>query len=138
MSKATVLLVDDDIDFCMANRPALDAAGYRVLVAHNGAEGLRLAREERVDIAILDVMMDSPDEGFALARDLRREPATKHIPLVMLTSVNEVNRQAGYTFEFSDKDRDEVWLPIDRFLNKPVKPSRLLETVREFVKEAGK
>jgi CheY-like chemotaxis protein len=137
MSKGMVLLVDDDIDFCTANRTALEAAGYSVAVAHNGVEGLKIARENRIAVAILDVMMDSPDEGFALARDLRKEPATKGIPLVMLTSVNEVNRQAGYTFEFSDKDRDEVWLPIDRFLNKPVKPSQLLEAVRSFVKETG-
>jgi CheY-like chemotaxis protein len=135
MSKGTVLLVDDDIDFCAANQTALEAAGYAVFVAHNSADGLRLARENRVDVAVLDVMMDRPDEGFALARDMRKEPGTRHIPLVMLTSVNEVNRQAGYTFEFSDKDRDEVWLPIDKFLNKPVKPSQLLQAVREFVKE---
>jgi CheY-like chemotaxis protein len=136
MSKGTVLLVDDDIDFCAANQTALEAAGYEVFVAHNSADGLRLARENRIDVAVLDVMMDRPDEGFALARDMRKEPGTRHIPLVMLTSVNEVNRQAGYTFEFSDKDRDEVWLPIDKFLDKPVKPSQLLQAVREFVKEA--
>jgi len=134
MSEGTVLLVDDDIDFCTANWTALEAAGFDVVVAHNGSEGLRVARENPVDIAILDVMMDSPDEGFALARNLRKEPATKSIPLVMLTSVNEVNRQAGYTFEFSDQDRDEVWLPVDKFLNKPVKPAQLVEAVRGLIK----
>jgi CheY-like chemotaxis protein len=137
MSMGTVLLVDDDIDFCASNRTALEAAGFRVVVAHNGAEGLKAALRGGIDVAVLDVMMDSPDEGFILARNLRKEPVTRHIPVVMLTSVNEVNRQAGYTFEFSDHDRDEVWLPIDKFLNKPVKPSQLLDAVRAFVKEAA-
>jgi CheY-like chemotaxis protein len=95
MNKPTVLLVDDDIDFVFANRSALEAAGYQVIVAHNGNDGMRLARENQVDVAILDVMMDTPEEGFILARNLRKDEKTKNIPLVMLTSVNEVNRKAG-------------------------------------------
>ena len=55
MKKSTVLLVDDDIDFVNANRAVLEAAGYEVIVAHNGGEGLKLARENRVDVAVLDV-----------------------------------------------------------------------------------
>lgn len=137
MKKATVLIVDDDIDFVMANRTALEAAGYLVLTAHNGNEGLRIARENHVDVAILDVMMDSPEEGFVLARNLRKEEKTKDIPLVMLTSVNEVNRKAGYPFKFSDHDRDEMWLPVDRFLDKPVRPHQLAEVIRPFVQESG-
>jgi CheY-like chemotaxis protein len=134
MNKPTVLLVDDDIDFVRANRTVLNAAGYQVLTAHNGVEGLKIAREHHIDVAVLDVMMDTPEEGFVLARDLRKDEKTKHVPLVMLTSVNEVNRQAGYPFRFSDHDRDDMWLPVDRFLDKPVKPQQLAEAIRSFVR----
>jgi CheY-like chemotaxis protein len=134
MTKGTVLIVDDDIGFVKANKTALEAAGFQVLAAHNGVEGMKLAQENHVDVAVLDVMMDVPDEGFLLARELRKDEKTKSIPLVMLTSVNEVNRKAGYTFKFTDSDRDDMWLPIDKFLDKPVKPSQLAEAVRSFIK----
>jgi CheY-like chemotaxis protein len=133
MNKPTVLLVDDDIDFVITNRMALEASGYLVLTAHNGADGMRIARENHVDVAILDVMMDTPEEGFLLARNMRKEEKTRNIPLVMLTSVNEVNRKAGYPFKFSDHDRDEMWLPVDKFLDKPVRPQQLAEVIRSFV-----
>lgn len=134
MKPTTVLIVDDDIDFLSANKTALEAAGFHVLTAHNGKEGLKMAEENAIDVAVLDVMMDYPDEGFVLARDMRKNEKTKRIPLVMLTSVNEVNRQAGYTFKFSDRDRDDMWLPIDKFLDKPVKPQQLAETIRQYSK----
>ena len=134
MNKPTVLLVDDDIDFVLANRTALEAAGYQVIVAHNSNDGMKLARENHVDVAVLDVMMDTPEEGFILARNLRKEEKTKDIPLLMLTSVNEVNRKAGYPYKFTDHDRDEMWLPIDKFLDKPIKPQQLAEAVRAFVR----
>jgi CheY-like chemotaxis protein len=134
MNKTTVLLVDDDVDFVFANRTALEAAGYQVLTAHNGGDGMKLAREHHIDVAILDVMMDTPEEGFVLARSLRKDEKTKNIPLVMLTSVNEVNRKAGYPYKFTDQDRDEMWLPIDKFLDKPVKPQQLAEAIRPFIR----
>jgi len=134
MTKTTVLLVDDDVDFLQANQAVLEAAGFQVKIAHNSGEGLKIARENPIDVAVLDVMMDTPDEGFALAREMRKDDATKSIPLVMLTSVNEVNRQAGYTFRFSDSDKDEAWLPIDKFLDKPIKPQQLAEAIRSLVR----
>jgi CheY-like chemotaxis protein len=134
MAKPTVLIVDDDVDFLQVNQTVLEAAGFQVLLAHNSGEGMKLAQENKVDVAVLDVMMDTPDEGFVLARELRKGEKTKDIPLVMLTGVNDVNRQAGYTFKFSDRDRDDMWLPVDKFLDKPIKPKQLAEIVRNFVR----
>lgn len=134
MEKPAVLLVDDDIDFVFANRTALEAAGYRVFTAHNAEDGMTLARANHVDVAVLDVMMQELEDGFALARRLRRDEKTKGIPLIMLTSVNEINREAGYPFQFSDQDRDETWLPVDKFLDKPVSPSQLASVIRLFLK----
>jgi CheY-like chemotaxis protein len=78
--------------------------------------------------------MDTPDEGFVLARDLRKSETTKKMPLIMLTSVNDVNRSQGHKFRFSDKDRDDAWLPVDRFLDKPVKPETLVSTLQEVLR----
>jgi len=132
MDRKTVLLVDDDIDLTEANRLALEGAGYDVVVAHDGREGFVQATRQRVDVAVLDVIMTRPDEGFDLARTLRKDARTAGIPLLMLTSVNAANSARGLLFRLSDRDRDDMWLPVDRFVDKPVPPEKLLGLVREL------
>jgi CheY-like chemotaxis protein len=83
-------------------------------------------------VAVLDVMMTRPDEGFDLARTLRKDARTAGIPLLMLTSVNAANSERGLLFRLSDRDRDDMWLPVDRFVDKPVAPEKLLGLVREL------
>lgn len=130
--KKRILLVDDDIDFLEVNRLALEGAGFEVLLAHDQGEALKIVGQTKIDVAILDVIMNTPDEGFVLARELRRNDNTKNMPLLMLTSINELNRAKGL-FTFSDQDRDDSWLPIDRFLNKPIKPEELVTEVKQVL-----
>jgi len=130
MDAKTVLLVDDDVDLLDINRITLEAEGFDVLTAENGDEAMRIATTTRVDVAVLDVMMTTPTEGFLLARALRQDDRTKHIPLLMLTSVNAENELQGSSFRFTDRDRDPQWLPVDRFVDKPVKPEDLVSMVR--------
>jgi CheY-like chemotaxis protein len=129
----SVLLVDDDADFLAANRMALELAGFVVHLAGNGTEALALAIREQPDAIVLDVVMDQPDEGFVLARSLRQDERTCRIPLVLLSSVNEVNRQKGLAFRFSDEDRDERWLPVDRVLEKPIRPKKLISILESLM-----
>jgi len=70
------------------NRITLEAAGFDVLAAENGDAAMRIATSRHVDVAVLDVMMTTPTEGFHLARAMRQDDRTKTIPLLMLTSVN--------------------------------------------------
>jgi CheY-like chemotaxis protein len=136
VNKTTVLLVDDDVDFLCAHKIILEAQGFCVHTAHNGSEGMKVAQANHIDVAVLDVMMNTPDEGFSLARQLRKDEKTKGIALVMLTSVNEVNRGIGNNFTFSDRDLDDVWLPIDKFLDKPVKTEALITAICSLVKNS--
>jgi CheY-like chemotaxis protein len=131
--KNTVLLVDDDPDFLAANSVALEAAGYTVCTAANSADAMETARRLSPAIAVLDVMMDEPDEGFYLARQLKQDDRTRGIKLVLLSSVNEINRRRGLAFRFSDRDRDETWLPVDRVLEKPIKPRKLVAILKELL-----
>jgi two-component system, OmpR family, alkaline phosphatase synthesis response regulator PhoP len=130
MGAKRVLLVDDDVDFLEINRLILEKAGFEVVTADNGNEGFQMASSTPVDVAVLDVMMDTPTEGFELARKLRQQDKTRHIPLLMLTSVNTENEAIGSHIRFSDRDRDKAWLPVDRFVDKPVKPEDLVSLVR--------
>jgi CheY-like chemotaxis protein len=130
MDAKTVLLVDDDVDLLEINRITLEGAGFEVLTAENGDEAMKIATTRRVDAAVLDVMMTTPTEGFLLARAMRQDERTKQIPLLMLTSVNAENEAQGSSFRFTDRDRDAQWLPVDRFVDKPVKPEDLVSMVR--------
>ena len=130
MDAKTVLLVDDDVDLLDINRITLEAEGFNVLTAENGDEAMRLATTTPVDVAVLDVMMTTPTEGFLLARAMRQNDRTKQIPLLMLTSVNAEQEAQGSSLRFTDRDRDPQWLPVDRFVDKPVKPEDLVTMVR--------
>jgi len=117
-----VMLVDDDPDFVEASRAVLECNGYDVAVAHNGEECLEKVVDERPDIIVLDVMMRTRGEGFDVSRELRNSEQTKHIPQLMVTSVNKT-----VTFSF---EPDETWLPVDVFIDKPLEPHQLLSEVK--------
>ena len=124
MARKNVLLVDDDDVFVSALTAILESR-YRVRSASNGSEALQKIREERPDLIVLDVMMDYLSEGFDVARKLRTDPATKSIPLIMLTGVDRM-----YDFRM---EMDESWVPCDRYLEKPVSPDRLLAETKSLI-----
>jgi CheY-like chemotaxis protein len=128
--KKTVLLVDDDLDLLDTYKTILEHEGFAVLTATDSAEAMKLAASNPIDVAVLDVMMETPTEGFELAREMRQNEKTKRIALLMLTSVNTHNEEIGSFVRFTDSERDNKWLPVDRFLDKPVKPKDLVTIVR--------
>jgi DNA-binding response OmpR family regulator len=130
MDKKTVLLVDDEVDLLDAYKTILEHEGFAVLTATDSAEAMKLAASNPIDVAVLDVMMETPTEGFELARAMRQNEKTKRIALLMLTAVNTHNEEIGSFVRFTDHDRDDKWLPVDRFLDKPVKPKELAAIVR--------
>ncbi len=128
--KIRVLLVDDDPDFIEANSIILDASGFEVLTASSGAEGLKRVEEEKPDVVVLDVMMENTDEGFSVARKIRRQLNSK-VPIIMLTSLAQAT---GYTF-LPEEHAD--FFPVNQFLEKPVPPTILVQKIREAL-EKGK
>lgn len=125
--KKTVLLVDDDEDFVAQNRLLLEDSGYRVRTAHSGRQCLEEVCARKPDLIILDMMMESENEGFDLSRELRNSEYTKGIPLVMITSVNDLR-----PFRI---EPDHTWLPVDALIEKPVDPPLLLDVVNRILAE---
>ena len=125
--KRTILVIDDDIDLVEIIRLTLESEGYGVIDAQNGARGLDLAREQKPDLILLDVMMGEIDEGFQVAYELRKADNTRDIPIIMLTAVAD---QTGYAF---DPEKDSDFLPVDEYLEKPVSPRRLVDLVRKHL-----
>lgn len=123
-----VLLVDDDPDFVEANSIVLEAAGFEVLSASSGAEGLSMVEREKPDVVVLDVMMENTDEGFAVARRIRRT-LQSDVPVIMLTSVGKVT---GYDY---DPSEHPDFFPVEAFLEKPVPPTVLISKIREVLKK---
>jgi len=127
MSARTILVIDDDIDLVEIIRVTLENEGYRVIDAQNGERGLARAKADGPDLVVLDVMMGSIDEGFQVAYQLRSDDATREIPILMLTAVAD---QTGFDF---DPAKDQEFLPVDEFLEKPVSPRRLIDVVRKHL-----
>jgi DNA-binding response OmpR family regulator len=127
---AHILLVDDDTDLVARNRAALEADGHAVATAATTAEGLAAARHDPPDVVVLEAMLDGATAGFDLARTLAHDfPA---LPLIMLSRVDEVISDR----ELATQDRDDGWMPVARFMEKPVAPEVLVYEVDHLLPEA--
>jgi DNA-binding response OmpR family regulator len=90
-----VLVIDDEQSIRMLCRVNLAASGMEVLEAANGDEGLELARSERPDLVLLDVMMPGRD-GWTVARALADDPETREVPIIFLTArADAADRRLG-------------------------------------------
>jgi DNA-binding response OmpR family regulator len=91
-----VLVAEDDPDILALVAHRLARSGHEVIPAPDGEEALRLAFEHRPDLMVLDVMMPHLD-GYEVTRAIRRNPATEHIPVLLLTAhVQEDAVAMGY------------------------------------------
>ncbi len=122
---ARILVVDDDPDITFAVSLFLKKEGHDVATAANRAEGMQQLDTFKPDLMVLDVMMEQPDDGIAMAQELRRTGRT--LPILMLTSVGRVTGM--------DFDRDNDLVPVDAFFEKPVKPEDLVKKVAELLKK---
>jgi len=122
-----ILLVDDDLDFVDATKTVLESKPYEVIVAYDGDEGLRKAREENPDLILLDIIMPVED-GFTAAEQLKQDPQLSKIPVIMLTSFSSrgqatsIPRGRGFSLEAED------------YIEKPVSPEELLDRVNQYLK----
>ena len=128
-NQKTVIIIDDDPDVVEATKTILQGADYAVATALDARTGLERIRQGGIDCIILDVMMASETEGFHVAQDLKADPATAGIPILMLTAISQ---KSG--FEFSP-ETDKDFMPVEAFLEKPLDPDRLLETIAGLLKE---
>jgi DNA-binding response OmpR family regulator len=118
-----ILIVDDDPDIVEAGKLVLEREGFEVVGAPNKREGLKMLEEYKPDLLILDVMMEEPDDGLRMARDIRKAGHT--LPIIMLTSVNAA---MGLNI-----DKDEEMVPVEEFQPKPVEPATLVAKVQKLL-----
>ncbi|BAY13646.1 response regulator [Calothrix sp. NIES-2098] len=110
----TILIVDDEAAMRELAKQYLSSEGYKIIEAKDGLEAIELVKKELPDLILLDVMMPRMN-GFDTAAVLKNDPHTMHIPIIILSVVEDENR--GYA------------LGVDRFLNKPINSEELLKEV---------
>lgn len=128
--KAKILLVDDDIDFVESTKIVLESKPYEVIVAHEGDEALRKAREENPDLILLDVIMPVKD-GFTAAEQFKKDPQLNNIPVIMLTSYS--SRKGETSIPLSRGFQ----LEVEDYVEKPISPEDLLNKVAQYLKRVG-
>lgn len=124
-----ILIIDDDPDITEAMKVVLESENYQVGSADSGESGLKKVKIDKPDLIILDIMMETGDKGFDVARALKKDKNYKDIPILMLTAIKQ---KTG--LDFKKEAGDEVWLPVDDYVEKPLKPEELLSKVARLLK----
>lgn len=164
MTKAKILIVDDDHDLIEGTQAILESQGYEVSSALNKTEGLEQIRNNRPNLIILDVAMTTEQEGFEMNLELRENPEFNTIPVLMQTGIEVMtsNRTVASMIREMRKDPDfknnkvllckneiegaagvdylsegggSIFLPVDGFLSKPVDPNHLISEVERLIKK---
>ncbi len=131
MSKAKILVVDDDPDMVEQLALLLQAEGYEVLAAGSQEEAEQLLMTARPDVAIVDLIMEQQDSGFILCHEIRKlYPGTL---VILLTSVKAAT---GISFATTSAEQ-QSWVKADRLLDKPVRPEQLENEIRRLLARAG-
>ena len=119
-----VLIVDDVPDNVAPLHDGLDAAGYTVLVALDGEAALRRAAQARPDVILLDAVMPGLD-GFEVARRLKANPATAHIPIIFMTGLTETEHVVA-AFQAGGVD----------YVTKPIRPREVMARIEAHMQSA--
>jgi DNA-binding response OmpR family regulator len=116
-----VLVCDDEPYIVESVSYVVRKAGYEVLVAEDGEEALRAAREERPDLVFLDIMMPRLS-GYEVCRRLKQDPETQGIYIVMLTARGQ-----------QEDEQKALELGADEFMTKPFSPRKMRAKLEEVL-----
>lgn len=125
-----ILLIDDDIDFVAATRTVLESVHYNVVVAYDGENGIRKAREEKPDLVLLDIIMPVED-GFTAAGRFKKDPKLNGIPIIMLTSFSTKGQGTGIPVSSG------LTLEAEDYVEKPITPDDLIKKVQQYIGKAS-
>ena len=115
----TVLVVDDDIDFVAQMSLQLAEAGFAVVTAEGQKQAEEILKDTKVHLAIVDLMMEHLDSGFALCHHIKKKDAS--IPVILVTAVAS---ETGMEFD-TTTDEERSWVKADAMLAKPVRFEQL-------------
>ncbi len=118
-NKNVILIIDDDPDIQLSLRVTLESAGYRVLAAGSGADGIKLFMDFDPDLIICDIMMEKIDTGIRLVRQIREK--NKKVPIFLLSDIGRLTAT----------NLDIFALGYNGTFQKPFNPDELLHVVKQ-------
>jgi len=127
-----VLIVDDDPDFAEGIQAILEGADYETEVRYNPKDGWDALQKGKYDILLLDIMMGRGAEGVMMARKMRKDPALRDMPVLIITGIRE-----QIAFLFPGQAVHPGFMPVDELVEKPVEPDVLLEKVSNLLDAAA-
>jgi DNA-binding response OmpR family regulator len=125
----TILVVDDDFDFAQQQKLQLENAGFNVLLADSQRKAEEMLSQIRPDLAVVDLMMEYKDSGFALCYHIKKKDPT--IPVILVTAVTS---ETGLEFDAATEE-ERSWVKADAMLAKPLRFEQLLAELRQLLKE---
>ncbi|MCJ7472683.1 MAG: response regulator [Actinobacteria bacterium] len=129
-----IYIIDDDEDIVESISMVLKANDYEVAAQYNDEDVVENVSKFSPDLIILDVIFpEDHSAGFKIARALKSDEKLVKIPIIMLSAVNEKGIFMG---RFSDQDIDQSWLPVNKFLDKPVQPKELIRLVKSVLENS--
>ncbi|HOK39974.1 MAG TPA: response regulator [bacterium] len=120
-----VLLVDDDDELVEVMTTILEVENYKVYRAENGRQAFELLQNIKPNLIVMDVMMETINDGIETAQKLKADDKFNKIPIIMLTNVNK-----ELPLNISS---DESFLPVELFLEKPLVPTTFLVNVKKLI-----
>ena len=123
-----ILVVEDEIDILEAHKVVLEHNHYEVFTATNIGVAKELLEKHNINLILLDVMIEKDSDGFNFAQYVKGIEKHRHIPIVMATAVNKRTK-----FMF-DLEKDGDFLPVEKFMDKPIDPDDLIATIRGLLK----
>lgn len=126
----SVLIIDDERDVREVVAGVFKTAGWDILIADHGEQGLILAARELPSLIILDVMMPGKS-GFSVLKELRADPRTAKIPVIMVTAINEY--ELGIHHDADTTGTAVGVRPPEAFFEKPLDCDQLLKAADEIV-----
>ena len=118
---ARILIVDDSPSQLLGMKRIVEKLGHEIVTAEDGASGVEVAKNTMPDLILMDVVMPNLN-GFQATRSITREPSTKHIPIVLVTT--------------KDQDTDRVWgmrQGAKAYITKPFSESELADMIQQML-----
>jgi DNA-binding response OmpR family regulator len=124
----TILVVDDDFDFANQQKIHLEKAGFNVITADSQRGAEEILAKMRPDLAIVDLMMEYKDSGFALCYHIKKKDPS--IPVILVTAVTN---ETGLEFDAATEE-ERSWVKADAMLAKPLRFEQLLWEIGQLLK----
>jgi two-component system phosphate regulon response regulator PhoB len=131
MPKKKILIVDDEMDIRIFLSTLLETSGYKAIIAANGEEGIREAREHKPAAIILDVLMPKAG-GIQMYRQVKTDEDLKTTPVIMISAI--AKKTFFHSMNLLNSYRGEMVPPPEAYIEKPPESDELLEVLAKFIR----